>query len=430
VELDRGIQERIVAPLEHLLRNAVAHGIEPPDERVARQKPRSGVVSLVLDREGNDVIITLADDGAGLDLESIRRRAVGLGLLEASAEVGEEQLTQLILESGFSTVQEVTQIAGRGVGLDVVNAEIKQLSGSFALDTQPGRGTSFTIRLPLTLAIIEAMLVEIAGEVYAVPHATIEAASRIARADLEACYRGEGTAFVYAGNDYQVLYLGALLQRPGGPDLGERRFLPLLLARAGDQRVALHVDHVLGSQRIVVKSLGPQLSTIRWLSGGTILPDGRVALILDPLALVRSGAVRDYRPPSPVAAPTARRPCVMVVDDSLTVRRVTSRMLSRQNMDVITAQDGIEALTLLEERTPDVVLLDIEMPRMDGYELTRHIRRSDRFRHIPLIMITSRTGEKHRRRAKELGVDRYLGKPYQEADLLDEISSVLAEASP
>ncbi len=431
VELDRGIQERVMAPLEHLLRNAVAHGIEPPREREALGKPRAGVISLILDREGNDVVITVADDGAGLNLDAIRRRAVERGLLADSAEVSEEKLAQLILESGFSTAETVTQVAGRGVGLDVVNTEIKQLSGSFSLDTQPGRGTSFTIRLPLTLAIIEALLVEVGDEVYAIPHATIEAAARAAKADLEACYRGEGGDFDYAGHSYRIMYLGTLLQRPGAPEFGERRYLPLLLARAGDQRLALQVDGMLGSQRIVVKPLGPQLSTIRWISGGTILPDGRVAMIIDTLALIRSAASRalDDAPLRPSAPAKQRRACVMVVDDSLTVRRVTSRMLQRQNMEVLTAQDGIEALTLLEERRPDVVLLDIEMPRMDGYELTRHIRRSDRLKDIPLIMITSRTGEKHRRYAMELGVDRYLGKPYQEADLIDEITSILAEAS-
>ncbi len=430
VELDRGIQERVMAPLEHLLRNAVAHGIEPPQQREAQGKARAGVISLILDREGNDVVITVADDGAGLNLEAIRRRAVERGLLADSAEVSEEKLAQLILESGFSTAETVTQVAGRGVGLDVVNTEIKQLSGSFSLDTQPGRGTSFTIRLPLTLAIIEALLVEVGDEVYAIPHATIEAAARVAKADLQACYGGEGVDFDYAGHSYRVMYLGTLLQRPGAPEFGDRRYLPLLLARAGEQRLALQVDGMLGSQRIVVKPLGPQLSTIRWISGGTILPDGRVAMIIDTLALIRSAASRALDTPVQPAVPAKqRRACVMVVDDSLTVRRVTSRMLQRQNMEVLTAQDGIEALTLLEERRPDVILLDIEMPRMDGYELTRHIRRSDRLKDIPLIMITSRTGEKHRRYAMELGVDRYLGKPYQEADLIDEITSILAEAS-
>jgi len=430
VEVDRSIQERILAPLEHLLRNAVAHGIEPPEQRRRTGKSSSGVISLALNREGNDVVITIADDGAGLDLEAIRARALERGLITKTSDVGEEELTGLILESGFSTAEKVSQIAGRGVGLDVVNTEVKQLSGSFGLESKSGQGTKFSIRLPLTLAIIDALLVQLDDQVFAIPHATIEAVSRISRAELEDCYQGRGSDFSYAGHDFRVTYLGSMLQVGGVPDLGERRWLPVLLARSGEQRIAFHVEQLLGSQRIVVKPLGPELSNIRWLSGGTILADGRVALIVDLLALIRSAAVQELR--APVQAPPqerARRPCVMVVDDSLTVRRVTNRMLQRQNMDVIMAQDGIDALTRLEERVPDVILLDIEMPRMDGYELTRHIRRSERLKDIPVIMITSRTGEKHRRHALDLGVNRYLGKPYQETDLLDEISSVLVEAA-
>ena len=429
VELDRSIQERIVAPLEHLLRNAVAHGIEAPAERARQGKSTAGVITLMLSREGNDVVITVADDGAGLNLSAIRRRAVERGLLAGSAELSDEEIAQLILTPGFSTAEKVTQISGRGVGLDVVSSEIKQMSGSFTLDTQPGRGTSFTIRLPLTLAIIESLLVALGDEIFAVPHATVEGVSRIERSELEACYRGKGKDLSYAGHEFRVMYLASMLQLQAEPDLGERRWLPVLLVRAGDQRIAFHVDQLIGSERIVVKPLGPQLSSIPWLSGGTILADGRVALILDVIALIRSGAVHEYRPPLYAVGPQEQRQaCVMVVDDSLTVRRVTTRLLRRHDMDVLTAQDGIEALTLLEERIPDVMLLDIEMPRMDGYELTRHMRRSPRFNGIPIIMITSRTGEKHRKYALSLGVDRYLGKPYQEAELLDEISAVLAEA--
>ncbi len=430
VELDRSIQERIVAPLEHLLRNAVAHGIEKPEQRSSVGKPATGVISLVLTREGNDVIITVADDGAGLNVEAIRNKAVARGRISESTEIGEEELTGLILESGFSTAEQVSQISGRGVGLDVVKTEIRQLSGTFALESHQGRGTSFTIRLPLTLAIIEALLLQLGDQVYAIPHATVEAVSRIGRDDLVACYRGDAKDFSYAGRDFRVMYLGSMLRLAGIPDLGERRWLPVVLARSGEQRIAFHVDQLVGNQRIVVKPLGPELSTIGWLSGGTILADGRVAMIVDLLALIRSVAVQEYRPPlQPKEEELKRRPCIMVVDDSLTVRRVTSRMLQRQNMDVITAQDGVDALTRLDDRVPDVILLDIEMPRMDGYELTRHIRRSERLRDIPLIMITSRTGEKHRRHAMELGVNRYLGKPYQEADLLDEINDMLLQAS-
>jgi chemosensory pili system protein ChpA (sensor histidine kinase/response regulator) len=428
VELDRSILDRLGAPLEHLLRNAVAHGIESPRKRKAAGKPAEGIIELVLSREGNDVIIALTDDGAGMNLDAIRRRAVERGLLQGE-DVTDEELLQLAMEPGFSTVEKVTQIAGRGVGLDVVATEIKRLSGTLTLASESGKGAAFTMRLPLTLAIIDALLVTLGDVTYAVPHASIEAVARIPRAHLDQCYSGLTQEFTYLGEDYRIMHLAGLLDPGTMPDLGERRWLPLLLVRTADQRLALQVDSLIGTQRIVVKPLGSQLSGVRWLNGGTILPDGRVAMILDLVALARSPAVHAYRlQRTPAAEEVQHRACVMVVDDSLTVRRVTSRLLRRQAMDVLTASDGVEALALLEDRVPDLILLDVEMPRMDGYELTRHIRRSPRLAAIPIIMITSRTGEKHRRTAMDLGVNRYLGKPYQEAELLDEISSVLMDA--
>ena len=429
VELDRSILDRLVAPLEHLLRNAVDHGLEAPEGRRAAGKPETGVITLALSREGNDVLIDLSDDGRGLNVPAIRSQAIARGLLSPQAQLADSALIQFVFEAGFTTVDRVTQISGRGVGLDVVGSEIKAANGSIALDSTPGTGTRFSIRLPLTLAIIEAFLIAVGENIYAVPHTTIRGAARISREDLAAVYRGKGRDFEYRGERYRVVYLGGVLDHRQEPDLGERRWLPLLLARSGEQRVAFHVDNLIESARIVIKPLGPQLAGVRWLSGGTILPDGQVALILDALALLRSGAVQDYLPTEAASLGAGHEApvCVMVVDDSLTVRRVTSRLLRRQNMEVLTAKDGVEALTLLDERRPDLMLLDIEMPRMDGYELTRHVRRSDRLRDLPIIMITSRTGEKHRDLAFSLGVDRYLGKPYQESELLDEISAVLTE---
>jgi chemosensory pili system protein ChpA (sensor histidine kinase/response regulator) len=428
VELDRSILDRLAAPLEHLLRNAVDHGLEDPEERVRAGKPAVGVITLALSREGNDVVLDLRDDGRGLDLAAIRSKAVARGLLAPQATLPDATLMQFVFEPGFTTSGRVTQISGRGVGLDVVASEIKAANGSIALESTAGQGTRFVMRLPLTLAIIDAFLVSAGDTIYAVPYTTIEGAARIARDELAAAYRGKGRDFEYRGHSYRIAYLGGVLDPRQKPELGERRWLPLLLARLGDIRVALQVDNLIESGRVVVKPLGPQLAGVRWLSGGTILPDGRVALILDVLALLRSGAVQDYRPADTLDAGGAPAPiCVMVVDDSLTVRRVTSRLLRRQNMEVLTAKDGVEALTLLDERRPDVLLLDIEMPRMDGYELTRHVRRSPRLKDLPIIMITSRTGEKHREHAQSLGVNRYLGKPYQESELLGEISSVLME---
>ncbi|OOZ37021.1 Hpt domain-containing protein [Solemya velesiana gill symbiont] len=429
-ELDRGILDRMIGPLEHILRNAVSHGIERPEKRVEAGKSESGRIQLKLQREGNDVLLTVGDDGGGMKIDAIREKAIDRGMLDPNAKVTDNDVLQFVLEHGFSTADEVTQIAGRGVGLDVVVSEVKQLGGSLDIQSQPGQGTSFIIRLPLTLAISDALMVELENEVYAIPHSNIEGVVRATYQELQACYRGEQKHYSYAGQDYQVRYLGSLLG-VGQLQLSEqRKWYPLLLIRAGEHRVALQVDNLMGNRQIVVKSVGLQLSTVRWISGGTILGDGRVALILDVTALVRMDVAHTAVTPVEVVEeehePGFGR-MVMVVDDSITVRKVTGRLLERHGMHVVTAKDGVDAVAQLQDHRPDIMLLDIEMPRMDGYELARHMRNSEELRDIPIIMITSRTGDKHRTLAMELGVKRYLGKPYQESDLLDNINSVLSE---
>ena len=424
-EIDRTILNRIMGPLEHLLRNAVAHGIEPPEKRVQNEKPETGKVSLVMAREGTEVVLTISDDGAGLDSDAIRRKAVANGLLEEGAEVDEDALYQFILQPGFTTATEVTQVAGRGVGMDAVVSEIKQLGGSLEILSQRGRGSSFVIRLPFTLAISEALLVQVADETFAIPHGSAEVIIRAMRKDLEACYQGYSEGIEYNGHLYPVRYLGAMLGI-AEPVLSEAvKWYPLLLVRSGEQRMAIQLDQLLGNYQVVVKSIGAQLSGVRWFTGGTILADGKIALLLDVNALVRTDVVAHA--PIQEQEEEVKGITVMVVDDSITVRKVTSRLLERHNMQVLTAKDGVDAITVLQDARPDVMLLDIEMPRMDGYELARHIRNTLELAHIPIIMITSRTGEKHRQRAMELGVNRYLGKPYQETELLENIYALLGE---
>lgn len=432
MELDRSILDRMTAPLEHLLRNAVSHGIEIPEQRRALDKSEVGRISIDLTQEGNDVVLTMSDDGRGLDFEAIKERAVKRGLLADGANAGEGDLTQFILEHGFSTVDSVNQIAGRGIGLDVVVSEIKQLSGSMEIDSKPGVGTEFTIYLPLTLAVTDALLVQAGNEIYAIPYTSVDAVVRINRDELVTFYGGgTGDGFAYDDHNYTVRYLGTLLGT-GMPNLAEqKKRAPVLLVRAGKHRIAIHVDDVIGHRQIVVKSVGPQLSTVRWITGGTILGDGRVALILDVNVLVRKDAARTVESEDFVqlADKTAERGIrIMVVDDSITVRKVTGRLLERHGMEVETAKDGVDALAMLQEYHPDVMLLDIEMPRMDGFEVARHMRNSEQLSDIPIIIITSRTGEKHRKLAMELGVKRYLGKPYQETDLVDAIQAVLEES--
>jgi len=428
-DMDRAILERMMGPLEHLLRNAVSHGIEDSETRRAEGKSQTGVISLHIQREGADVLLTLADDGAGLDRKRIRAKALERGLLDADASINDDDLYQLILQPGFSTAEELSQVSGRGVGMDVVLTEVKQLGGALEIGSRPGKGASFTIRLPFTLAITDSLLVTLGDEIYAVPHSSMDGVVRISLDELRAIYAGEQETFHYEDRDYQLRYLGSMLgtQRPHLSD--GQRWLPLLLVRSGEHRVAIQVDSLLGNRQIVVKSIGAQLSTVRWFTGGTILADGQIALILDVNSLVRMDSTQPVSAESLASKELSKGVSVMVVDDSITVRKVTSRLLERHNMQVVTAKDGVDAVTLLQEHHPDVMLLDIEMPRMDGYELARHMRSTPELSDIPIIMITSRSGDKHRDRALELGVRRYLGKPYQEAELLEHIYTVLADTA-
>ncbi len=436
-EMDRTLLERMKAPFEHMLRNAVAHGIESAAERRAAGKPEEGTVTIRVGREATEVVLEVSDDGRGLDRDAIRAKAIERGMLLEDAQLSDRDLYAFILESGFSTAGAVTQIAGRGVGMDVVASEIKQLGGSLSIDSQRGRGTRFQVRLPFTLAVTQAILVKQGESVFAVPMTSVQGMARIARDDLAARLAEEVPLYTYASERYVIQELGRLLGV--GSRRSEEPQLPLLLIRSGDLRAAVHVDQVVGSREIVVKSVGPQVSSVPGLFGATIMGDGSVVMILDLPPLVRRGTALGQHAeaaralaesestglPPVVPAAVRARPLVMVVDDSITMRKVTSRVLERMEMDVVTAKDGIDALERLQERVPDVMLLDIEMPRMDGYELATHMKGDARLRQVPIIMITSRTGEKHRQRALEVGVERYLGKPYQEADLLRNVQEVL-----
>ena len=432
-EVDRTVLDRIVAPLEHMLRNAVSHGIESPRDRANKGKPETGTIKIMVDREGGDVVIKVTDDGRGIDVNAVRKRATERGLLEPGSKLSDHDVLQFIMQAGFSTAEKVTQISGRGVGMDVVDSEIKQLGGVLEIDTIQGKGTTFTIRLPLTLAINHALLVSAGEEVYAVPLNSIEGVVRLSGIELQAFYDSGDSAYEFAGTQYDLRHLGYLLtgMQPNYSRSGQ--LFPVLLAHIGDQRVAIHVDELLGRREIVVKPVGPQISTVRGVSGATILGDGRVVLILEMNALVlgetlfhvAEGEEEEERPVIQEIVPEQHEPVVMVVDDSITIRKVTERMLSRHNMQVVTAKDGVDAVSQLQDIKPDIMLLDIEMPRMDGYEVASHVRNDDRLKDLPIIMITSRTGAKHREKAMEIGVNKYLGKPYQEDELMENINDLI-----
>ena len=423
-ELDRNVIERIVAPLEHMLRNAVDHGIESPEDRRKAGKPETGTVRIAFHREGPEIVLELADDGCGLNREAIRDRAVERGLLAADAHVTDSEIMQFVLQSGFSTADKVTQISGRGVGMDVVNSEVKQLGGSLLIDSETGRGSTFTIRLPYTLASNQVLLVRAGEDTFCVPLGSIDGVVRVEAGYLAECYHSPEAGYRYAGKLYQLYHLGTLLGR-GSMDLdGAKGRIPVLLVRSGEKRLALQVEALIGNREIVIKPLGPQLTSVHGVSGATILGDGRVILILDMAAVARL-AVRAQLPTASAGPQARQRLLVMVVDDSITVRKVTTRLLERYGFEVMTAKDGVDAMSQLQDRVPDIMLLDIEMPRMDGFELARHVRSDERLRHIPITMITSRTGDKHRERAMQIGVNHYLGKPFQEHELLKTIHQLI-----
>ncbi len=427
-EMDRNILERMIAPLEHMLRNALDHGIETPADRKAHGKPETGEVVLSLTREGGDVVLRMMDDGKGIPSDVIRDKAIRQGMMRADEDLTEREILQFILQPGFSTAQQVTQISGRGVGMDVVASEIKQLGGSLDIDSALGRGTTFTVRLPFTVSVNRALMVSTGEDFYAIPLNTIEGIVRVSTYELEEYYKPDAPMYEYAGQEYRLQYLGNLLNSDHQPKLqGQALPLPVILVRGAEQPMALQVDNLMGSREIVVKSLGPQFSSVRGVSGATILGDGNVVVILDLPAMIRSDILSErQRLASLDKAREAARyeeqiTTVMVVDDSVTVRKVTSRLLERNGMEVVLAKDGLDAVAQLQDHKPDVILLDIEMPRMDGFEVASFVRHDDNLRDTPICMITSRTGEKHRERAMAIGVNEYLGKPFQETELLETI---------
>ncbi len=427
-EVDRGVLERMTGAFEHLLRNSVTHGIEAPAVRQAAGKEPMGAIVISVHHEGNEVSIEFRDDGAGLNLARIREKALAQGLIAAGSEPTEAELSQMIFMPGFSTADAVTELAGRGVGMDVVRADVNAMGGRIETATAAGQGTSFRLVLPLTTAVTKVVMVRCGEMILSIPTNLVELVRRVKAQEIDQSYTS-GT-MAYGELTLPFFWLGALLQHsPRGT--AEGRSLPVVVVRSAQQRVCLHVDEVLGNQDVVVKNLGPQLSRVPGLAGMTLLASGAIALIYNPVALAtvygseaqqwaaRAGtSAQAIEAAAQVVADTPVVPLVLVVDDSLTVRRVTQRLLTREGYRVTLAKDGLEALEKLAEETPLVVLSDIEMPRMDGFDLLRNIRNEERWKAIPVVMITSRIAQKHRDYAMELGANHYLGKPYSEEELV------------
>jgi chemosensory pili system protein ChpA (sensor histidine kinase/response regulator) len=427
VELDRGVLEKMIAPFEHLLRNSIVHGLEDDKQRTRSGKNPIGEIRLVVRQEGNEVVFEFSDDGAGLNYAKLREKAIAKGILRPNEPVNDDQLAQLIFMQGISTAAEVTEIAGRGVGMDVVRNEIAALGGRIDVSSKRGQGTQFTIYLPLTLAVTHVVMVRSGELTYAIPSTMVEQVRQVKSAEMDALHREQ--KIEWQGNTYPFHYLPHLLGNTDVVQVNQPRN-PVLMLRGGELRVALHVDELLGNQEAMVKNIGPQLARLSGIAGATVLGNGEVVLILNPPQLAqRIVAVSKAGKEEVAASPMVKLPIIMVVDDSLTVRKITSRMLTRAGYEVVTATDGVDALEKLAEMgddVPDVMLLDIEMPRMDGFALAKHLRRDPKTKGLPIIMITSRTADKHRDYAMQLGVNTYLGKPYQEDELLQNIADFVA----
>ncbi len=430
-ELDRTMLERLVTPLEHMLRNAIDHGLEDRAQREQAQKPETGRIELNIHRQGTDVVVTFKDDGQGIDIGKVRQRALMSGLIHSEQVLEHQDILQLIFHPGLSTADQVTQISGRGVGLDVVQSDIKALGGHVSVDSIYGQGTVFTIRVPTTVAVSDALMVKVADQQFAIPLAQIDRIVRVSPASLEQYFGSAQEFFEFENKRYPLRYLSEFVGNQPIPRLSGMMYsLPVLMIKANNgQTVALLVDQLIGSRaQIVVKPIGQQFSSIGAIAGATILGDGQVCLILDGQNIARQIQSTQRHKSLNEAIYRQResdeRRLIMIVDDSVTVRKVTSRLLERQGYDVVTAKDGVDAIEQLENIKPDLMLLDIEMPRMDGFEVLNLVRHHDLHQDMPVIMITSRTGEKHRERAFALGVNQYMGKPFQEEDLLHNIDAL------
>jgi chemosensory pili system protein ChpA (sensor histidine kinase/response regulator) len=440
VEIDRGVLDRMTPAFEHLLRNSVVHGIEPAADRARAGKDATGTITLAVTQAGNEVGVEVRDDGAGLNLPRILERGRALGLLAPDAQPDDAALANLIFQPGFSTAESLTDLAGRGVGMDVVRTDVNAMGGRIETASAPGQGTSFRLVLPLTTAVTQVVMLRCGERAFAVPSTLIEIVRRIKLPELAQAY--QAGSFSEGGQPLPFFWFDALL---GGSARGATaatagsRSAPVVVVRSARQRVVLHVDEVLGNQEVVVKNLGPQLVRVPGLVGMTLLPSGLPALIYNPVALATLhgegaraatmaalGGAGQGAGQSAAAQPLA--PLVLVVDDSLTVRRITQRLLQREGYRVAVAKDGLDGLDKLAAERPAVLLTDIEMPRMDGFDLVRNMRSDARLADLPVIMITSRIAQKHRDYAAELGVDHYLGKPYAEDELLGLVARYVRRA--
>ncbi|MGH7349744.1 MAG: hybrid sensor histidine kinase/response regulator, partial [Candidatus Rokuibacteriota bacterium] len=430
-EVDNGVIEQIADPLLHLIQNAVGHGIEPAGERESRGKTAQGHVTLSASQEGGFIVVQVEDDGRGIDADLLRRRAVERGLLPAAeaATLPDLEALNLIFVPGFSTASEVTQTSGRGVGLDVVRTNVSRLNGEIHVATEPGRMTRFVLKLPLTVAIADALMVRCGPETLAFPLSAVSVMRSVAPHEILTAGGRETMRL-----DDQVIDLVRLdhvLDLAASPPVTR---LPVVVMRGGGRPFGVVVDELLGKEEIVIKSLGPLLDGTGPFSGATISGEGRVILLLDATLLReaagrRSTAARASRerPARPIDIVDGR-PRVMLVDDSVSIRKFVGQMLEKAGFHVVTAVDGQDALQQLLDVTVDVVVTDLEMPRLNGYALIEDLRRRTATREVPVVVMTTRAGGKHASLARRLGARHYVTKPVDEQSFVRLVESVVARA--
>lgn len=419
-ELDKSIVEEIGDPLVHIIRNSCDHGVETPDVRLASGKEESGTIQLKAYHEGNHIVIQIIDDGKGLDAEMLKLKSIEKGIItEKEADsMTEKEAFGLIFRPGFSTAAQVTSVSGRGVGMDVVKTNIEKLNGMIDIDSEVGKGTSMKLKIPLTLAIIQALLVGVQEEYYAIPLASVLETVRISKDEI---YTVESRSVMRLRDEVlSLVHIGDIFEVERVFDNSEHAYVVVL--GLAESKIGLIVDSLVGQEEIVIKSLGEYLKGIEGIAGATIRGDGGVTLIVDVAALMQMAkSVKSTVGQESAEAKgrigvknSASDYCVMIVDDSKTDRTIMRKSLEPMGITLIEANDGVEALNLLKQgdHNFDGMLVDIEMPRMDGYTLAAEIKKYNKYKNLPLIAVTSRTGKADRMRGVESGMVEYITKPY------------------
>lgn len=425
VEIDTQILDSFVDPLIHILRNAVAHGIEPPETRQLLGKSPKGKITFKAYSEGTHVVFVVSDDGRGINVQDIKDKAVYLGFVspEEAEKLTDEEAFSLVFLPGLSTAGEINEISGRGVGMNVVKSTISRKQGDIFITSEPQKGTTFTVRLPMSLAVTRVILVKADEQIFALPLKLIKQVVEVSAEELEVISREK--AFKRNGISYRFHHFNEILQLPVTPNWMNTRVSLLLLETPG-KPCALMIDHLIKPEEVVIKPLGSLLRNIPDIIGATILGDGSVVPILDLVNLLKKKAPKNKKMKDETAKAKADIN-ILIVDDSPSVRQVNSTLIKNAGWKPVSARDGIEALEIIQafRELPDVILTDVEMPKMDGYEFLAALKRNENLRSIPVIMITSRSGDKHRRKAYDLGVSEYITKPYEESVLIKKVKKLL-----